>query len=333
MAESTTASTSSRGLVAVMAGAGLLGFAAVFVKWGLLGGASPVTIGWYRMLIALPLVGWLARRGNGLVFGRGAAWGLLAGGAFTGDLTLWHYSMRFTSAANATFIICGLTPIWVALFSIVVYRRRYRWSGWLGQILGLSGALLLALARGARVGNGYGEAVAFAASFCYAAFGLLISRSRRHVSARQSLFWMSVGSLTCFTFLEAIERQPLAGFSPLAWAGFFGLGIVIQFLAWLSINSGLGRVDVALGALALGLQQVATPFLAAWLVNEPLRPLGLVGGAIIIVGIYLVASGEGARSPPKARSAPTGRTGRSLRVPGRPSRYVSTGARHQRDQS
>jgi len=124
----------------------------------------------------------------------------------------------------------------------------------------------------------------------------------------------------------------LTGFSPLAWAGFFGLGIVIQFLAWLLINSGLGRVDVALGALALGLQQVATPFLAAWLVSEPLRPLGLVGGAIIITGIYLVASGERTRSAQTAHRTLAGRTGRSFRVLGRPRGTVSAGARHQRNQ-
>jgi drug/metabolite transporter (DMT)-like permease len=47
-----------------------------------------------------------------------------------------------------------------------------------------------------------------------------------------------------------------------------------------------------LGQLALGFQQVATPFLAAWLLAEPLRPLGMLGGGIIVFGIYLVAKGE-----------------------------------------
>ena len=292
MIESTASFPSSRGVFAVIFGAGLLGFAAVFVKWGLAGGASPLTIGLYRMLFALPGVYWLVRRDGGLAFGKGAAWALLAGVVFAGDLSLWHRSMQFTSAANSTFIVCGLAPVWVALFSVAVYQTRYRMTGWLGQALGVSGALVLALARGARVGTGRGEILAMAASLCYAAFSLAISRSRRRISARQALFWMSTGSLLSFVALEALERDPLSGYSPLAWAGLVGLALLVQLLAWLVINNGLGHVNIALGTLALGFQQVATPFLAAWFLGEPLRPLGLLGGAFIIVGIYLVATGD-----------------------------------------
>lgn len=292
MNESSKPSPFSRGLLAVLLGASLLGFAAVFVKWGLLGGASPLSIGLYRMLFALPGVYWLVRRDGRLGVGKGAGWGLLAGVAFAADLSLWHRSMQYTSAANSTFIVCGLAPVWVALFSVAVYQTQYRWTGWLGQALGVSGALVLALARGARVGTGRGEVLAMLASFCYAGFSLAISRSRQRISARQSLFWMSVASLLCFVVLEAIEGQPLQGYSPRAWVGMVGLGLVVQLLAWLMINKGLGHINIALGTLALGFQQVATPFLAALFLGEPLRPLGLFGGLVIVVGIYLVATGE-----------------------------------------
>lgn len=297
--------SSPRGLAFVISGASLLGFAAVFVKWGLIGGATPLTIGLYRMLFALPFILLLVRREQGLGIGRGAAWGLVAGVAFATDLNLWHHSMKFTSAANSTFIVCGLTPIWVALFSVVVRHTRYRWTGWLGQALGLSGALLLALARGARVGSGIGELLAILASLCYAVFSLAISKSRARISARQALLWMSLGSLLTFLLLEGFERHPMTGFAPIAWVGLIGLGFVVQFVAWWLINSGLGHVNIALGALGLGFQQVATPFLAAWLLREPLRPLGMLGGAIIVVGIYLVATGERARSSALPDSAPS----------------------------
>lgn len=294
----------------VISGASLLGFAAVFVKWGLAGGATPLTVGLYRMLFALPAIIWLVRRDGRLHLGRGAAWGLLAGVAFAVDLICWHQSMRYTSAANATFIVCGLAPVWVALFSAVAYGARYRWLGWLGQVLGVAGALLLAFAKGARVGTGRGELLAMAASLCYAAFSLSISRGRRTISARQALLWMSVGSLVSFTLLESLLRQPLVGYSNLAWVGLIGLGLVAQLLAWLLINDGLGHVDVALGQLALGFQQVATPFLAAWLLAEPLKPLGMLGGGIIVFGIYLVARGERGRFDASNRAQPKIAVGR-----------------------
>jgi drug/metabolite transporter (DMT)-like permease len=302
MPPASTTSSSRRGLLWVILGASLLGFSAIFVKWGMNGGASPLVVGLYRMLFALPGILLLVQR-DGAGFGdrRATAWALLAGAAFAGDLSFWHQSMRYTSAANSTFIVCGLSPVWVALFSVGVYRVRYRWLGWLGQLMGVSGAMVLAMARGARVGSGRGEILAICASLCYAGFSLALARARRRNTAQQSLLWMSVGSLLTFVLLELAERQPLVGFTAHAWFGLFGLGVVVQLLAWLMINNGIAHVPIALGALALGSQQVATPFLAAWLLDEPLRPLGLVGGSIIMVGIYLVATGV--RSPRRSKPA------------------------------
>jgi drug/metabolite transporter (DMT)-like permease len=68
-----------------------------------------------------------------------------------------------------------------------------------------------------------------------------------------------------------------------------GLGVVVHVLAWMLNSWGLGHVDAAYGALGLQGQQVATLFLAAWLLGEPIRPLGLGGGALIIGGIVAVA--------------------------------------------
>jgi drug/metabolite transporter (DMT)-like permease len=176
--------------------------------------------------------------------------------------------------------------------SVTFGRTRYGLTGWLGQLLGITGALLLALARGARVADGQGEILAIVASVCYAAFSLTITVSRRTLSAILALFWMSLGSFGSFLLQELYLREPLGGYTPLAWFGLVGLGVLIQLLAWWLINSGLGQVPVALGALALGFQQVATPFLAAWLLGEVLRPLGLLGGTAIFAGILLVATGE-----------------------------------------
>ncbi|HEY4394287.1 MAG TPA: EamA family transporter [Polyangia bacterium] len=69
----------------------------------------------------------------------------------------------------------------------------------------------------------------------------------------------------------------------------------MQLLGWWLNSWGLGHVDVATGAIALQMQQVATLFLAAWLLAEPLSPLGLAGGACILGGIVMVAAGASPR--------------------------------------
>ena len=286
-----------RGLAAVLAGASLVGLSAIFVKWAVAGGATVLTVGFYRMLFALPFVLGLARRAGASGDSSGRRWAVGAGVMFSLDLALWHAAMGRTTAANATLLVGGLSPIWVALYSVAVFGRRYRALGWLGQAAGLAGALILALARGARVGNGTGEALAVAASFCYAAFTLAMSRSRRTSNAPEALLWMSLTCLVCFAIGAAAAGHPFTGYQPRAWLSLVGLGLVVQLAGWWLNSWGLGHVDAALGAIGLQMQQVATPFLAAWLLAEPLRPLGLTGGALIVGGIVLVAAGSPLPAP------------------------------------
>jgi drug/metabolite transporter (DMT)-like permease len=281
-----------RATAAILLGATLLGFSAIFVKWAVAGGATALTVGFYRMLVALPGAGLLARRTGSLGGARGRAWALAAGVLFFLDLAMWHVAMHATSAANATLLVGGLSPIWVALFSFFALGRRIGPLGWLGQLAGFAGALVLALARGARGGGGAGEAVAVGASFCYAAFTLLLSRARATLDAPQALFWMSLSCLACFAVAALATGHPFAGYDGRAWASLVGLGLVVQLAAWWLNSWGLGHVEPAFGALGLQMQQVATLFLAAWLLAEPLRPLGLLGGGLLCGGIVLVSFGD-----------------------------------------
>ena len=280
-----------RGLGAVLLGAAILGFAAIFVKWSAAGGATALTVGFYRMLFALPGT-WLLARATGDVAGdpAGRRWALVAGALFFGDLYLWHLAMHHTSAANATLLVGGLSPIWVALFSFAFLRLRYGGLGWAGQGVGLAGALVLALAKGARMGDGKGEVIAVAASFCYAAFTLALGRARQRLHATQALFWMSFSCLVCFGLAAWAEGDPFRGYTAAGWLSLVGLGLVVQVLAWWLNTWGLGHVDPALGAIGLQGQQVATIFLAWALLHEPLKPLGFLGGAAIVAGIIMVAA-------------------------------------------
>jgi len=274
----------------VLSGASVVGLSAIFVKWAVAGGATIFTVGFYRMLFGLPGVLLLARAGgDGWGDPTGRRWAIAGGLAFSADLALWHEAMRKTTAANATLLV-GLSPVWVALLAAAIWKRRYGLRGWAGQAVGLAGALVLALARGARSGDGHGETIAIGASFCYAAFTLAISRARRTLAAPQALLWVILTCLACFAVIVAAGGDPLHGYTPRAWVSLVGLGLLVQMLGWWLNSWGLGHVDPATGAIALQMQQVATVFLAAWLLAEPLRPLGLLGGGLILAGILMVAT-------------------------------------------
>ena len=285
-----TTEPSSRGMTSLLGGALLLGFAAIFTKFAAQGGALPLGIGFYRMLVALPLVAAMALLSKE-AWGTAAqrAWTVAAGFLFVGDLWLWHESLRFTSAANATMLV-GLSPLWVALASIALLGARLRKRAWTGLALAMGGALVLGLAKGARWGNGYGEALAAGASLCYAAFTYALTEARKGMGAKNALLLVVLVCTASFGLLGQARHEPFTGYSPHAWLALIGLGLVCQVAAWILITWGLGHLPAHAGAVGLMVQQAATVGLAWLLLHEAVKPLQGVGVLLIILGVGLSVS-------------------------------------------
>lgn len=276
------------GLGALLLGAGLLGFAALLVRWS--EPASPLVTGFYRMLFALPGVLLLAllERPAAPQDGRPRAWAIAAGLCFIADLWLWHLSLRHTSAANSTLLV-GLSPLWVALLSIALFGTRLRRRAWGGLGLALCGALVLALAKGARWGTGYGEFLGSLASVAYAFFTLALARARTGLTARRALAWVSLTCTAGFGLLAWLHGDPFGPFPHRAWWALAGLGLVVQVLAWWLISWGLGHVGANLGSIGLLVQPVATVGLGWFFLVEHVKPVQGLGALFILAGIALSA--------------------------------------------
>ena len=282
----------SEGLGALLLGAGLLGFAAIFVRWA--APASPLVIGFYRMLFALPgvLALVLLERGEHASepagIGRAPVWAVAAGVCFIFDLWLWHLSVEYTSVANSTMLV-GLSPLWVAIASVALFGARLRRRSWAGLALALAGALVLGLAKGARWGTGLGELLGAAASVAYAFFTLALARARAGMSARRVLAVVSFTCLAGFAFLALAQGHAFTGFPTRAWGSLLGLGLLVQVLAWWLISWGLGHVDANLGSIGLLVQPVATVGLGWLLLAEGVKPVQGLGSLLILAGIALAA--------------------------------------------
>lgn len=277
-----------RGLAALGAGALLLGFAAIFVKWAV--GVPPLTVGFYRMAIALPVLAMLVRAEDAppRTGSAGTLWAVAAGLCFTCDLWAWHHALAWTSAASATLLV-GLAPLWVAVLSVAFLGARLSGKGWLGLALALAGAAVLGFAAGARLGGGRGEALGLLASVFYGAYTLCLARARRHQTARRALTVVVATSAAAFGLLALLKGDPFTGFPLQAWLALLGVGLLVQVAAWWLISWALGHVPASLGSLGLLLQQVATVALGWLLLGEVPTPLQGAGTALILSGLLLAA--------------------------------------------
>ena len=147
MAEAAAANRDSGQALAVLVfGAAVIGLAAILVR---LSDAGPAATGFWRVAFAMPLLALMALRTDGSV-GRPNRFALMAGLAFACDLGFWHYSIHFTSVANAT-VLTTLTPVVVTAAAWIFLRQRPAKLFVAAVALAVAGAWLMAVGRGAQL--------------------------------------------------------------------------------------------------------------------------------------------------------------------------------------
>jgi drug/metabolite transporter (DMT)-like permease len=213
---------------------------------------------------------------------------MLAGVFFAGDLALWNTSVMVSSAANATLLGTN-TPIFVALGSWLLYRERPTsgfWKGFALSFLGMAAIVGTDLLAHPRLG--LGDAFAVAGAACYAGYLLYLRRSRTEIDALTVSAISGVAAAATLLLVCLTIGTPLTGYPARTWWALLGLAMVTQVVGHLSVAYALGRLPVSVTSVALLGQAPMTALLAVPLLGERLSPLQLVGGALVLAGIYVV---------------------------------------------
>jgi drug/metabolite transporter (DMT)-like permease len=279
---------SSRSLayLALLAGILCIAWSAIFVRWTDIPGPASA---FYRLLIpALVLAPtWLMDRKKPRVNRRTLAIICIGGFFFALDLAFYNTSILRTSAANAT-LLGNNTPIFVGLITWLVFRRRPSGAFWLGLALAVLGSLVIVwgdLSRGAHLG--WGDAMALAASACFAVYLIATEQVRGHTGTLVFLR-LAIASSTVFLLAgNLLLRVPLGIPSGKSFAALLGLGLVSQLGGYLALTYAMGHLPATVTSVSLLSQGPLTALLAAALLREPLTTPLLIGGALVLSGIGL----------------------------------------------
>ena len=90
-------------------------------------------------------------------------------------------------------------------------------------------------------------------------------------------------------------QQPLIGYSPNTWLMFLLQGLIIQGAGWYLVSYAQGYLKASLVSPTLLGQPVLTAFLAGPLLGESLRSSDIVGGVVVLIGIFLIHSSRGSK--------------------------------------
>lgn len=283
-------------MAALLFGACVIAVSPILVR---LTETGPAAAGFWRLLLALPLLGALTVRESGPP-GRPSKLALAAGAMFAIDLGFWHYGIRFTSVANAT-VLSNLTPVVVTAFAWIVLKQRPGRLFLLAVAAAVFGASLMAAARGGGPGVDppLGNALSAATAIWYALYMLAIGEGRRREPAGRLMFWSSaVGApLLLAGALGLAEGIWPAG--PGGWTACAGLGAV-HVVGQGAIAWAMGRLPTATASVVVLVQPVAAALLGWALFSEAIGPLQGLGAAIALVGVALAQSASEPRSGGRA---------------------------------
>jgi drug/metabolite transporter (DMT)-like permease len=81
---------------------------------------------------------------------------------------------------------------------------------------------------------------------------------------------------------------PLHGYPATSWWALIGLALVTQVIGHLSVAYSLGKLPVSVTSVALLGQAPITAILAVPLLGESLSALQILGGGLVLGGIYVV---------------------------------------------
>jgi drug/metabolite transporter (DMT)-like permease len=266
-----------------------IGWSALFVRWSAVPGWTSAF--WRMTLAQLVFVPWAlaARPRGGPRPGRSAVLAaVIAGAFFAADLALFNTAVMVSSAANATLLGTN-APIFVALGAWLLYRDRPTRSFWMGFALSFAGMIAIVgtdLVRHPRLG--LGDAFAQGGAACYAGYLLYVRRSRRELDALSFSAISGVTASLSLLLVCLVIGTPLHGYPASSWWALGGLALVTQVVGHLSVAYALGKLPVSITSIALLGQAPITAVLAVPLLGEHLTGLQLVGGALVLAGIYVV---------------------------------------------
>jgi len=289
-----------RGYAALIAAIAGIAWSAIFIRWAAVPGTSSA---FYRVFIAsLVLVPWRLATLRGpsdrlkaqSSASRRSVVLALAGGVFFGlDLALYNSAVMRTAATVAT-LLGNNSPIFVGLGSWLVFGRRPGRRFWGGLVLALSGSATVMMANfsthGTAGGAAVGNVMALGAAFFFAGYLLLTERVREEMDTLTFSSLAIVGSVVTLLVTCLVAGAPLGGFSGRTWLALLGLGLISQLGAYLGLAYALGHLPVTITSVSLLAQVPLTALLAVPLLGEQLSVSYVVGGMLVLTGIYIVTS-------------------------------------------
>lgn len=268
-------------------------WAAIFIR---IGAAPALVTGAYRLtlasLILTPLALWrnsaelqrLSRQDLGLMVVSGVFLGL--------HFATWIGSLAYTSVTSSV-VLVTTTPVFVGLAARFLLKEKVPSSMFVGIALATLGGAIIGWGDFRASGLAlWGDLLATVGAIMASAYFLIGRNLRRRLSLLAYVtptYWTAAVVLVVAVLLSG---QSLVGYPARSYWMFLLLAIGPQVVGHSSLNWALGYLSPTFVAVSVLGEPIGSTILAYWVLRESPSTLEVLGGAVILAGIYVCGRAE-----------------------------------------
>lgn len=199
--------------------------------------------------------------------------------------------LKSVHAGRAAIIIAN-NPIFISLFSVIIFREKVTALKVIGILLSVSGAIW-ALSRGDLeliTGQfGLGEFYIFMCVVSFVVYTMIGKAVMVNLSPLVSVTYSSVIGTLLLVFPATQEGMwgQVAGFNMTAWLNVFYLGFFGTVLGFIWYYEGIKNLGLMKASIFINFVPISAIILSYFILKEPIT-VSLFGGAILVImGVYL----------------------------------------------
>jgi drug/metabolite transporter (DMT)-like permease len=193
--------------------------------------------------------------------------------------------------ASRASLIVATCPVFIALFSAILFKEKLKLIGVLGIILSVTGAIVV-VSRGnpLELFDGriwLGEAFIFGCVLCWTAYSLIGKAMMKELSPLVLVTYSAVVGTACL-FVPALREGMLqTAWSIGDWLCILYMGVFGTVIGFVWYYKGLKKIGPVKAGLFINFVPIWAIIFSRLILEESLTPSLFVGAALVIGGVYL----------------------------------------------
>jgi len=229
--------------------------------------------------------------------------GSLSGAFLAVHFATWITSLEHTSVASSV-VFVSTGPLWVALLSPIFLKEPLTKNILIGMLLALLGGTVIGLGDSCQIDNGlicppfsefvqgkafFGNFLALVGAWAVAGYLLIGRKLRAGMSLVPYVFVVyGIAAIILLSIMFAAGQQPI-GYPPMFYFWILLLALLPQLVGHSTYNWALRYMPAALVSITTLGEPIGSAILAYFILHETPTLLTILGGILILVGIYLAS--------------------------------------------